>query len=222
MRKIIYVTFLVFISLQLNAQLENIPLITVTGQAVENILPDEIILRVKITKPLTFAQLQNMRVFNLFDTEDTQVKFIGTNDSEILKSIILVKNSKQIELIKELYIYIHDISKYTDILIKLYNLGFENISIIDIRTTKLDEYKERAYSSAIKNAWNKAAMFAASLGQTIGKAHTIEEIPQPIDNLYKDYLLMPYDTATITYGLYKMPGTIHIPVKVKVSFDLVK
>lgn len=226
MNKIFFIIILCLISLNTNAQLENIPLITVTGEAIETVIPDEIILQIDIIKPFTYNQLQNMRIFNFFDSEDTQVKFIGTNNNEVDQSIVLVNKTNKIELIKEVYITINDLSKYTDVLLKLYNLGFENISMVDVQTSKLKELKKQAYTNALANAHEKAVLLASSLGQNIGKAHTIEEIPQAIQNWYSEYLSTPYPTDSTfmqTVDFYKqIPGKIVVPVKVKVSFDLVK
>lgn len=226
MNRILIFISLCLISINTRAQLENIPLVTVTGEAVETVSPDEIILQIDIIKPFTFNQLQNMRVFNFFDKENMQVKFIGTNNNEIDESIVLVKKTSEIELVKEIYITIKDLSKYTDVLLKLYNLGFENVSMIDVRTTKLKELKEQAFTDAVANAREKAVRLAGSLGQSIGKAHTIEEIPQTIENWHAEYLSTPYasdSTLIKTIDIYmQIPGKIIIPVKVKVSFDLIK
>ncbi len=205
-------------------QLENIPLITVFGEASTNIAPNQIILKIEIIKPLSTAQLQTMRIFKLFDKENTNIRFIGSQNTEFTESIELINKKDNTEIIKEFYVTINDVSKYTDVLLRLYNAGFYNITMWDARNTKLNELKQTTYLNAIVDAKNKANKLALALGQKIGNAHTVEEIAQPLFNAYSQYLVFPYESVQATVGQHylHLPASITIVAKVKVSFDLIK
>ena len=78
---------------------------------------------------------------------------------------------------------------------------------------------------AIAAAKRKASLMANELGQTIGKAHTIEEVESQSFNWYnidnaKNLENMTYKLGSEAYVIE--PGYITIISKVKVSFDLMK
>ena len=78
---------------------------------------------------------------------------------------------------------------------------------------------------AIAAAKRKASLMANELGQTIGKAHTIEEVESQSFNWYnidnsKNLENITYKLGSDVYVIE--PGYITIISKVKVSFDLMK
>lgn len=206
------------------SQLENIPLVTVIGEATENIIPDQIILKVTIDKPQVLSQLQSSNASMLFSNDNSQIRFIENEAQLLTEGYPIIKSVKEDKLVKEFYITVNDASKYTDILYKLLKSGFDRIEIWDIRSTKLDAIKLSVFAGAVANARNKALKMVGPLGQQIGKAHLVEELPQSIFNGYAQYLLMPYDSLDRANNNSYMvqPLAITVTSKVRVSFDLIK
>ena len=96
---------------------------------------------------------------------------------------------------------------------------------LDYRVQNLISYKNQARKEAIILAKNKATMLAEELNQTIGKAHTIEELNQKSYNWYNIHDIdgledVTYQAAADFYLIE--PGYITIISNVRVSFDLIK
>ena len=223
-RIILFVLVFQFKGIFAFGQFQNLPLITVIGEAYEYTEPDQVILKVKLSKPLNSAQLQNSRIYNLFDAEETQIRFIESDKEALIENMILIQNRKQVELVKEFFIFINDITKYPDILSRLFNSGFDHVTIWDIRSNKVPQLREKTLIQAIADGRGKADHISQTLGQPLGKVHTIEEIPQPLINTFLPVLLNPADSLTrMGVELYRItPGTLLVSAKVKISFDLIK
>jgi uncharacterized protein YggE len=55
-------------------------------------------------------------------------------------------------------------------------LNVENLSTANFRITRYAEHMHEASEKAVLAAKNKAERMATTLGQTVGKAHTVEEV----------------------------------------------
>ena len=199
-------------------QLQNIPLITVTGESVVKVIPDYVIIGLRIKKSLPGTE--NKPSFEIFKEEDTKIRLFDFNEADISRSIIQMDSAAYY---KEVFITISDIKKLDKYLLELYNLGYRDYVYLDYRVTNYKRYKSQARKEAVNTARKKAQELVAELGQTLGKAHTIEEMPTEDYNWYN-----LKDKAKSGMIMYKLgadnhliePGYITVTAKVKVSFDL--
>lgn len=222
MKKIILILYVIGLSLSLNAQVENIPLVTVEGEGLIKVKPDYVVLGFKIYKTIKEDANNNPIGFEIFKDEDTKIRLFDFDKKDITESAIQIENSKYV---KEVYITIYDLNKLDKIMLELYKLGIKDFHYKDYRLSNFDKYKDQARIKAIDSAKEKATLLAKELGQTIGKAHTIEEVDFRDYNWYninnKSGLEdLPYTLDSDNYLIE--PGQITITSKVKVSFDLIK
>ncbi len=217
----LFIAYIFIISFSAHAQLQNIPLITTEGQAVIKAKPDHVILAFKVSKGIKAVAINN-DPFNIFRTEDSRIKIFDFDEKNISQSQIQIEDSMYT---KEIYITINDLTKTDRILLELNKLGFIKFHYMDYRVRNLTDLQYQAKQKAVISARTKAALLAKELGQSIGRAHTIEEIYTPDYQWYN--LKNDHGKENITY-LYDNddyilePGFIIITAKVKVSFDLVK
>lgn len=204
------------------AQLENIPLITVYGEARVKVKPDYVILGIKIRKKINTNSSEGITALELFKTEDTKIRLFGFDQKNMTETIIQPDSGSYI---KEVFITITDLSSLDKYLLELNKLGFKNFIYLDYRLKEYGTYKAQAKREAIASAKKKATLLAAEVGQTIGKAHRIEELNT------EDYTWYDMQNENspehITFklgadGYVIEPGYLTLTSKMKVSFDLIK
>ena len=119
-----------------------------------------------------------------------------------------------------LSITVRDLSKLDSLLESLIQAGGNQISSLDYETTELRKYRDQARDLAVKAAREKAESLATSLGQGIGKAFSIEEVPESayqssaMPNASTEVNLMPRKSPSTA------PGQNTISATVVVSFEL--
>lgn len=74
-----------------------------------------------------------------------------------------------------LVVVLHDVSKFEAVLTAALDSGVEYIHDINFQTTELKKYRTQARVLAMQSAKQKALTLAAELGQTVGKARSIQE-----------------------------------------------
>ncbi|HEX6878990.1 MAG TPA: SIMPL domain-containing protein, partial [Terriglobales bacterium] len=72
---------------------------------------------------------------------------------------------------------LREITKLDSLLDVMVQAGANEIDSVEYKTNELRKYRDQARSEAIKAAQEKAADLAKALGQGIGKAYSIEEVP---------------------------------------------
>jgi uncharacterized protein len=215
--------FLFFLaSGSLFAQIENIPLITVTGESVIKALPNYCLLGIRVEKEIPTNSRGETIGFEIFKDVDTRISLFNIDDSDIIETIIQVSNHK---LVKEIFIKIKDLNKLDRYLIDLSKLGFDEYIFVDYRNDNYESIKNEARKEAITSAEKKAKLLASELGQTIGSAHTIGEMDYKSYNIFNIENYSNLENVTYNLGADKYlvePGYITITAKIQVSFDLKK
>jgi uncharacterized protein YggE len=201
------------------AQVQPPPLITVTGESVVKVTPNYVILGIRIKKQLT-PGMDNKPAFEIFKEEDTKIRLFDFKEEDLSRTLIQRDSSAYY---KEVFIAIYDLKKLDKYLLELYNLGYTDFIYVDYRTSFYERYKTEAHEAAMADAKKKAQLLATQLGQTIGKAYTIEETGSEDYNWYslKDKLnaqKITFKTGTDHYVIE--PGYITITSRIRVSFML--
>jgi uncharacterized protein YggE len=159
--------------------------ITVTGNAVVMVVPDEVVLTLGIETSdilLQPAKAMNDTIVNkVMDvTRSMQIdpKYVQT-DYLNLEPRYEYSNNKQIfnayYVRKNVVITLKDITRFEELLSGVLEAGVNYIHGIDFRTTELRTYRDQARSLAVKAAQEKAQLLAKELGQTIGSPISIRE-----------------------------------------------
>lgn len=200
--------------------LDTRPLITVTGEAVEKIMPDMVIIRYTKTLKISASDGLNTLTFNQ-DKNDMDMKFINVSSDDITRCLDVIRNTSPNYLkIREYIITLTDMNKYLDIIHNLLQLNVGEITSVEFRTSRLEELKGRAQVKALQAAREKAGRLASALNQNIGKGYKITEEPSPVINWYERRF--PDNSGDAPTGSVYLvePGYITISAKLTVSFDL--
>jgi uncharacterized protein len=117
---------------------------------------------------------------------------------------------------------VRDLTKLEPLLESLVKAGGNRIDSIQYETSDLRKYRDQARDLAVKAAHEKARALAQALGQDIGKAQSIEEVPEPQYSgvLSNVQVSMAYDGRMRAPGPSIAVGQKAISASVTVSFEL--
>jgi uncharacterized protein YggE len=210
------------------------PLITVTGQAEILVVPDEVFFNLRVVtleKELPAAQAKNDQVVKTllalarkYQIPPTQVQTDHIALSKTYSDEELTKKPPVFlgyTVTKKVAIVLREVSKAEDLLADIFKSGVSSIEDVDFRTTQSRKYKDQARALAMKAAQEKASAMAREIGQTIGKAYSIQEEGQTYGGLANNSVSSglvrgSYSDEESTIAL----GQISITARVVVSFEL--
>jgi uncharacterized protein len=121
-----------------------------------------------------------------------------------------------------LTVTVRDLSKLDALLESLIKAGGNRIDSIWYETSDLRQYRDQARDFAVKAAREKAQALARALGQEIGNAQSIEEVPEARDQ-YSGLFTANYsyeDKRTRQAGPSTAAGQKTISASIVVSFEL--
>lgn len=160
-------------------------LITVTGDADVQVIPDEVILTVGVEtwdRSLGAAKSRNdERVKKLLAlARDFKIKPQHVQTDQISIEPRYKDGYEKSDFIgyfvrKSVEFTLKDISRFEDLLTGVLQSGANYVHGIQFRTTSLRKYRDQARALAIKAAREKASDLAKDLGQKVGKPHSIRE-----------------------------------------------
>lgn len=196
------------------AQVENIPLLTVYGEGIVKVMPDQAIISLEVNKEVYNTPNASSPSLEIFKDEDTRIRLFDFDDNNIVEGVIQPNGDVYK---KEIFITVNDLSKLDRYLLELRKKGFRNINFIDYRVRDINKFQNRALKKALDAAIQKAKI----LQQPVGNIHTVEEIEQQTYNWYnpqlKNIILSDnFDMNNIN------PGHLTFISKIKVAYDLKK
>lgn len=209
---------LFFVCLQaLSQTTQEPPHISVTGEAVVKVIPDYVILGIRIKKQLNGGD--NKPAFEIFKEEDTKIRLFDFNEADMSKTFIQLDSAAYY---KEVFVTITDLKKLDKYLLELYTLGYRDYVYIDYRTSFYDKYKTQAREEAVADAKKKARQLSTGLFLALGKAYAVEDLNTEDYNWYnlkdkKNAGRLTYKMGSDNYLIE--PGYLTITAKVRVSFN---
>lgn len=199
----------------------------VTGEGVINVVPDQVLIDVRVEHEGDAAvEVKNKtdqdvdKVFKFLKKEGIAEKYVQTERISLNKNYQYNTKTYRYVASQSISIKLVDISKYENVIAGLLNAGINRIGNVNFTSSKLDELTKQARVKAIKDAKEKAKVFADALGQDLGKAIYISEsnnhYPGP---MYKTMAMESSarggnDKQTIAVG------EMQIKVDVQVNFAL--
>ncbi|MBS1634919.1 MAG: SIMPL domain-containing protein [Bacteroidetes bacterium] len=221
-RTVLFLLYLV-LSVTLQAQVfQNIPLLTVTGEAAVKVLPDMAVLTLDIEKPVSNVGNNLSSAAFLFSDADIQVKLSASEDVEIRENapIVRFRDGSQY-FVKEYIITVKNMSRLQDLVIDLYRRNVTTITGISYRYSAMETLYAQARRQAVVNARGRAQIYSDAAGQDIGKAFQIKELVMETKNSFERLpMIQISDMLGEKYVLN--PGYITVYCKTEVSYDLVK
>jgi uncharacterized protein YggE len=208
-------------------------LITVTGEAEVNVAPDEVLFDVTvqtINKDLRLAKSQtDERLKKVMEL--TRKYKIAPQDvqTDYIKLEPRYRGGDETRLFigysvrKDLVFKLRDVTQAESILSEVLESGITQINSIRFQTCQLRMYRDQARSLAMKAAQEKAIALTREIGQTIGKAYSIDEEVAPRG--YASQNFMANTTATVAGDSADTEGTlalgqIKISARVTVRFEI--
>jgi uncharacterized protein YggE len=214
----------------------NPPLITVSGEASVKVMPDEVVFRlevVNVDKDLVAAKkLNDERVKSVLAlARDYQIdpQGIRTDYISVQPEYKEDKYGRSLpvgyQVSKTVAIVLKDFSRFDDLLSDVIKLGVTRVSDVSFHTSQLRKHRDQARALAIKAAREKALAMTQEIGQTIGKAYSIQEEASFSNRASRDSRFSQ-NVVTEISGSYSdlessiAPGQISITARVVVSFEL--
>jgi hypothetical protein len=209
----------------------NLPLITVSGEAAVKVTPDEVVFRLEVEnvdKDLIAAKnLNDERVKGVLalarnyqiDQQDIRTDYISIQPKYDFEDDDKKRTFVGYEVSKTVVIVLKDFSRFDSLLSDVVKLGVTRVSDVSFRTSQIRKHKDQARALAIKAAREKALAMAQEIGQTIGKAYSIQE-----EGAVNNYFAR--NATTVISGSYSdsessiAPGQISVTARVVVSFEL--
>jgi uncharacterized protein len=210
------------------------PLITVTGEAEVNVIPDEVVFDVTVqtfnrdlrqAKTLTDEKVKALialtRKYGVA-AEDVQTDYIkldpryrGNDEARTLLGY---------SVRKDLLFTLRDVSKAEALLSDILEGGVTRLNSVRFQTSQLRKYRDQARASAIAAAREKALALTATIGQTIGKAYSIEEEVPPqrgyaVQNAMSNTSSFEAGDSSSSEGTLAL-GRIKVNARVTVRFEL--
>jgi len=217
-------------------------LITVTGEAVVKVIPDEVVLSLGVEssdKQLRLARsLNDARVEQVLAAAEK----LGIAAKDIQTDHISIEpryrdSYEQRDFVgyfvrQAIVINLKDVSQFEDLLTAVLDAGANYVHDIQFRTTELRKYKDEARALAIKAAREKAVALAQELDQNVGKPFSIREDQEGWWSGYNtgwgsagglgmtQNVVQNAGTVGMEMDGALAPGQIGVTARVTVSFEL--
>lgn len=205
-----------------------IPQISVSGEGKIKVTPDQAVIAIGVQN--TGKDAKEVKTLN-DETIDKVIKFLKksnipasdykTTNVNLFKNYDYEKKKYSYQANQTISITLKDLSKYDSIMSGLNENGVNNISGVEFKSSKMEEFEKEARKKAMLNAKQKATDYVSVLGQKIGKALLISDnsqtyYPQP---MYKGGMMaMAAEDSNSRETL--AVGEIEINATVNVTFVL--
>ena len=209
-------------------------IVRVVGISEVKVVPDRVVLEVGVQKQNVSASLAKgsadgvaRRILASLRQNGVDEKDIQTTYLSLQPQFDYRKGVRISYFVAEqtMSIALRDIQKLDTVLDSLIKVGGNQINSIQYETSDLRKYRDEARDLAVKAAHEKAQALAHALGQEIGKAYSIEEIPESAygsTGLYGYLSNVQYEAAPDKrrMGPSTAIGEKKVAASVVVSFDL--
>lgn len=161
-------------------------LVRVVGTAEVKVVPDRAVIDIGVEKQDPRASIAKhaedaaaRRILaalreNGIDEKDIQTTFLSLQPQSYTRKGVRIS---YFVAAQTMTITVRDLTKLDTMLEALIKAGGNRIDSIAYETSDLRKYRDQARSEAVKAAREKAGALAKALGQDIGKAQSIEEVP---------------------------------------------
>lgn len=192
MKKVVVIVALLFMTMSNAQEIKQIPQISVTGEGVVKVIPDQATIsatvetkgnNAKDVKKLNDEQIESVlkliKKMNLAPT-DYKTQRVSLNPQYDYEKKKTSYNATQ-----TIEIFLRDLSKYDELMDGLVSQGINRIDNVVFQSSNLAKYQSEARKIAMKDAKLKAEDYVSVLGQKIGRAMTIADnsqnySPQPV------------------------------------------
>ncbi|MCX2680154.1 SIMPL domain-containing protein [Galbibacter sp. EGI 63066] len=228
MKKIILVLTAIIGMSSLQAQEKPTPAISVIGEGVVKVVPDQVLIKVRVESEGTSAKEVKSKNDIAIDKVIKYARSMKIDEKDIRTEYVnLNKNynyqTKEYKYVanQSMSILLRDLDKYAEFTEGLLNAGINRIDGVTFKSDDLEKYKTQARKEAVENAKEKAEEYASVLGQSIGKAIVISEgsvasNPRPMYEMSMAKTAVASDDSAETIAV----GEMAIEAKINITFEL--
>lgn len=228
MKKTALILITLFVTMTQAQEQKQVPQISVSGEGKIKIKPDQVEINFGIEN--TGKDAAEVKKLN-DETTDKVLKFIKkfsiptadykTTNVSLNRNYDYEKKKYNYQANQTVCITLKDISKYDSLMMGLVDNGINNISNVEFKSSKMEEFKSQARKEAMLDAKKKAEDYVSVLQQKVGKALLINDnsqtyYPQP---MYKGAMMAMADGAPEQRETLAV-GDIEVTANVTVSFIL--
>jgi uncharacterized protein YggE len=209
-------------------QVNNItPTVTVNGEGIVKVIPDEVLIKSRIEHDGDNAQEVKKQNDAVVDAVIKYLKSEGIPEKNIQTDYVNLNknynyNDKTYSYVanQAISIKLDDLKNYEKIMSGLLKVGLNRIDGVQFKSSEMDKYMSEARKKAVLDAKNKASEYATSLNQSIGKAISISELQT--SNYPPVYRMneMKASSDSMEQETSIAPGEMEISAKVTVAFEL--
>jgi uncharacterized protein YggE len=205
--------------------------VRVVGKAEVKVVPDRVVIEIGVEKQNPRAAIAKASADGAARKLIAAIREAGVEEKDIQTTSLSLRpqydyraGMKISYFVAEqfLTVTLRDINNLDSLLDAVIKAGANRIDSIQYETSDLRKYRDQARAEAVKAAREKAQALAQTLGQEIGKAYSIEEIPEQnyewggglmSNREIDDRMASPAKPTTA-------PGERKVSASVTVSFDL--
>lgn len=228
MKKAVLILITLFATMSNAQEQKNIPQISVSGEGKIKVKPDQVVLSFGVEN--TGKDATEVKRLN-DETVDKVLKFIKkfgiaasdyqTTNVSLYRNYDYEKKKYNFQASQSMTITLKDVTKYDELNMGLVDNGINNITNVEFKSSKIEQFKSDARKAAIVDAKHKAEDYVSVLGQKVGKAILITDnsqvyYPQP---MFKAAMAMESDAAGAPRETLAV-GEIEVTANVSVSFIL--
>ena len=205
------------------------PFIEVTGKAEKYVAPDEISLSIVINEK-DYAKKQSLE--SLEKEMLAALKKVGVDTKKQLTVVDMSSDfmnrkwrKSDIKLSKAYQLKVTTAKQAMQVMLALDEVGISEVSISQMKCTKMEQYKDEARAEAMKDAKRKAKILTDAIDQPLGKAIYISENDfTPVRNYNRPMLMKASAVAEDAIAGSDVPDldfeSIKIDCRVNVRFAL--
>lgn len=203
--------------------------VRVIGSAEVKVVPDKAVIEVGVEKQNASATTAKQSAdttsrhiigalrANGVDARDIQTAYLSLQPQSYTRKGVRIS---YFVAAQTLAVTVRDLAKLDSLLESLVRAGGNRIDSISYETTNLRKYRDQARDLAVKAAREKADALAGALGQQIGKAEMIDEVPEYSDVIRGGLFGNAFASKVRTREEATSPGEQTISASVVVSFQL--
>lgn len=219
--------------------------ISTTGSADVMVNPDQVVFTLAVetdNKDIMKAKADNdariSKIMAITKEYSIDSKYVKTDYINVNPKYTYKPNGDNVftgyEIHRGMVITLKDLTKFDEFLTRLLAAGANYVQNVQFTTTELRKYKDQARSLAIRAAKEKAEALAKEIGQTTGKAISVQEIQEDAYSYYSPWGSGQYAVNAASNTLVNAqatnspsvsgqdyaPGQIKVSAKISVVFDL--
>jgi len=187
--KPIKLVVILFLLANLAAAEDKVPprLVRVVGTSEVNVVPDRAVVELGVERQNASASIAKQsadasarKILAALRASGIEEKDVRTTFLSLRPQFDYRKGMRISYFVAEqsLSVTVRELSKLDTLLESLIKAGGNRIDSIQYETSDLRKYRDEARDLAVKAAREKAQALAKALGQEIGKAYSIEEVPE--------------------------------------------